>query len=106
MRAWLARHPRLHVHFTPVSASWLNQVERWFALLSEKQIKRGTHRSTVALEQAIHSYLTTYNANPTPFVGTKSAGEILVSLGRFCKRISDSGYSLPFRLPHRRSASR
>jgi transposase len=92
VRAWLARHPRLHVHFTPTSASWLNQVERWFALLSEKQIKRGTHRSTVALEQAIRTHLTTYNANPTPFMWTKSADEILASLGRFCKRISDSAH--------------
>jgi transposase len=92
VKAWLARHPRLHVHFTPTSASWLNQVERWFALLSEKQIKRGTHRSTVALEQAIRTYLTHYNARPTPFMWTKSADEILASLGRFCKRISDSGH--------------
>ena len=53
VKAWFARHPRFHVHFTPTSASWLNQVERWFALLTEKQIKRGTHRSTIELEQAI-----------------------------------------------------
>jgi hypothetical protein len=92
IKAWLARHPRWHVHFTPTSASWLNQVERWFALLSEKEIKRGTHRSAVALEQAIRTYLTRYNANPSPFMWTKSADDILASLGGFCKRISDSGH--------------
>jgi transposase len=92
VKAWLARHPRFHVHFTPTSASWLNQVERWFALLSQKQIKRGTHRSTLQLEQAIRNYLTLYNASPTPFLWTKTADEILASLARFCKRISDSGH--------------
>jgi transposase len=92
IKAWLARHRRFHVHFTPTSASWLNQVERWFALLSEKQIKRGTHRSTIELEQAIRQYLTLYNANPRPFMWTKTADEILQSLARFCKRISDSGH--------------
>ena len=92
IKAWFARHPRFHVHFTPTSASWLNQVERWFALLSEKQIKRGTHRSTIELEQAIRHYLAVYNANPTPFMWTKTADEILASLARFCKRISDSGH--------------
>jgi transposase len=90
VKAWLARHPRVHVHFTPTSASWLNQVERWFALLSQKQIKRGTHRSTFQLEQAIRNYLTIYNTSPTPFLWTKTADEILASLARFCKRISDS----------------
>jgi len=92
VKAWLARHPRFQVHFTPTSASWLNQVERWFALLSEKQIKRGTHRSTLELERAIRHYLTVYNADPKPFIWTKTADEILASLGRFCKRISDSGH--------------
>ena len=90
IRNWLARNPRFQVHFTPTSASWLNQVERWFALLSEKQIKRGTHRSTVELERAIRTYLATYNTDPRPFIWTKSADQILESLGRFCKRISDS----------------
>jgi transposase len=92
IKAWLARHPRFVVHFTPTSSSWLNQVERWFALLSQKQIKRGTHRSTVALEQAIRDYLAIYNEQPKPFIWTKSADDILNSLARFCKRISDSGH--------------
>jgi transposase len=90
--AWFARHPRFHVHFTPTSASWLNQVERWFALLSEQQIRRGTHRSTVQLERAIRDYLKTYNADPRPFVWHKSATDILASIERFCLRISASGH--------------
>jgi len=92
VRNWFARHPRFHAHFTPTSASWLNMVERWFGLLSEKQIKRGSHRSTVELEQAIRQYLAIHNQSPKPFVWTKTADEILESLARFCKRISDSGH--------------
>lgn len=92
VRGWLARHPRFHVHFTPTSASWLNLVERWFALLSERQIKRATHRSTIQLEAAIRSYLNLYNEDPKPFVWTKSADDILASLARFCTRTSDSGH--------------
>ncbi len=92
VRAWFARHPRFHVHFTPTSASWLNQVERWFAALTERQIKRGSHRSTRELEQAIRDYLAIHNQHPKPFVWTKSADDILASVGRFCKRISDSGH--------------
>ena len=92
VKAWLARHPRYHVHFTPTSASWLNQVERWFAELTQKYIRRGTHRSTIELERAIRSYLETYNDEPRPFVWTKSADEILESIKRFCMRTSDSGH--------------
>ena len=92
IKGWLARHPRFIVHFTPTSASWLNQVERWFAELTNKQIKRGTHRSTLVLEQAIKEYVNTYNENPKPFIWTKSADQILESIARFCKRTSDSGH--------------
>jgi transposase len=92
VKRWLARHARFHVHFTPTSASWLNLVERWFALLTERQIKRGSHRSTQELEQAIRDYLAIYNKDPKPFVWTKSADEILQSVARFCKRINDSGH--------------
>jgi hypothetical protein len=67
-------------------------VERWFALLTEKQIKRGSHRSTVELERAIRDYLAIHNKDPNPFVWTKSADEILASIARFCQRISDSGH--------------
>jgi transposase len=89
---WLARHPRFHVHFTPTGASWLNLVERWFAALTEKQIRRGVHRSTRELEDAVRRYIEATNHGPKPFVWTKTADEILVSVGRFCKRISDSGH--------------
>jgi transposase len=92
IRAWLAKRPRFHVHFTPTGASWLNMVERWFAALTEKQIRRGTHRSTRQLETAIKDYLSIHNANPKPFVWTKTADEIFASLSRFCKRINDSGH--------------
>ena len=90
VRAWFARHPRFHVHFTPTSASWLNQVERWFATLTQKQIRRGTHRSTRQLEDAIRQYLDTYNTEPRPFIWSKSADEILASIERFCLRTSNS----------------
>lgn len=90
VKAWLARHPRFHVHFTPTSASWLNQVERWFATLTEKQIRRGAHRSTKDLERAIHDYLKVSNEQPKPFIWTKSADEIMKSIERFCLRISNS----------------
>ena len=62
VKAWMARHPRFHAHFTPTSSSWLNQVERWLATLTERQIRRGTHRSTVELERAIRDYLAANNA--------------------------------------------
>ena len=90
IRNWFARHPRFLVHFTPTSASWLNQVERWFATLTQKQIRRGTHRSTRQLEDAIRSYLDQNNADPKPFVWTKSADAILASVQRFCLRIPNS----------------
>ena len=92
VKGWLARHPRFQIHFTPTSSSWMNLVERWFALLSQRQIKRGTHRSTLELERAIRQYLDIYNQAPKPFIWTKTADEIFASLARFCKRISDSGH--------------
>jgi transposase len=92
IRAWLAKRPRFHVHFTPTSASWLNLVERWFAALTEKQIRRGTHRSVRELEGAIKDYLAVTNQSPKPFVWTRSADEILASLGRFCQRTSETGH--------------
>jgi transposase len=85
-----ARHPRFHIHFTPTSASWLNQVERWFASLTEKCIRCGTHCSTRQLETAIKTYLDINNENPKPFVWSKSADDILASIERFCLRISNS----------------
>jgi transposase len=92
IKRWLAKRPRFHLHFTPTGASWLNLVERWFGLLTEKQIKRAAHRSTRALEAAIVQYLALTNAEPKPFVWTKTADEILASVARFCHRISNSGH--------------
>jgi len=84
IRDWFAKRPRWHVHYTPTSASWINQVERFFADLTEKQIRRGIHRSTAELEAAITAYIETVNANPRPFVWAKSADDILASIKRFC----------------------
>jgi len=92
IRRWLAKRPRFTLHFTPTSASWMNLVERFFATLTEKQIRRGTFRSTQQLESAIKNYLRLYNEDPRPFVWHKTADEILESVGRFCQRTSDSGH--------------
>jgi transposase len=92
IRRWLAKRPRYHLHFTPTSASWLNLVERWFAELTTKQIRRGAHRSTQELETAIYRYTAETNKNPKPFVWTKTADEILASVARYCQRITDSGH--------------
>ncbi len=89
---WLLRRPRLHLHFTPTSASWLNQVKRWFAEITRRQLRHGTYRSTLALEKAIKEYLEVYNENPKPFIWTKRADQILESLKTYCSRISDTGH--------------
>jgi transposase len=89
---WLLRHPRFHVHFTPTYSSWINQVERWFAELTRKQLRRASHRSTRALEHAIRVYLADHNANPKPFVWVKSADDIIDSIARFALRISETGH--------------
>jgi transposase len=88
IKRWLVRHPRFHVHYTPTYSSWINQVERWFAALTEKQLRRGSHCSTRQLEDAIRLHLAVYNENPTPFVWVKTADQILASLRRFCLRTS------------------
>jgi transposase len=80
---WLQRRPRYHLHFTPTHASWLNQVERWFALLTPRQIKRGSHSSLQELEATISEFITTHNQNPKPFVWTTTADQILASIARF-----------------------
>jgi len=84
IRNWLVKRPRWHVHFTPTSASWINQVERFFANLTEKQLRRGVHRSTLELEKAVKDYIDAVNAKPKPFRWTKSADDILSSIKRFC----------------------
>lgn len=86
IRDWFAKRLRWHMHFTPTSSSWINQVERFFALLTEQQIKRGAHRSTAALEAAIAAYIDARNADPKPFRWTKTADDILASIERFCHR--------------------
>jgi transposase len=86
IRDWLAKRPRWHVHFTPTSASWINQIERFFALLTDKQIRRGVHRSTQQLEDDIHIFIEANNADPKPFRWTKSADDILAAVQRFCLR--------------------
>ena len=91
-RRWLAKRPRFHFHFTPTSASWLNLVERWFAALTAKQIKRGAHASTRALEAAIRHYIAITTGAPKPFVWTRTAEEILANVARFCHRISETGH--------------
>jgi transposase len=89
---WLLRHPRFHLHFTPTYSSWINQVERWFALLTDQQLRRGTHRSTRALEDAIRLFLAVHNEHPKPFVWVKTADEILANIARFCLRTSEAGH--------------
>ena len=84
IRAWLAKRPRWRVHLTPTSSSWLNQVERFFALLTERQIRRGAHRSVTELKADIDAFITKHNADPKPFRWTKSADHILASIERFC----------------------
>jgi transposase len=84
IRDWLAKRPRWHVHLTPTSSSWLNQVERFFAMLTDKQIRRGVHRSVEELEAAITAFLDKHNAVPKPFRWIKSADDILAAIERFC----------------------
>jgi len=85
IRAWFAKRPRFHVHFTPTYGSWLNLVERWFAELTTKQIRRGAHRSVSELERAIGAFLDAHNTDPQPFAWTKSADQILASIARFAQ---------------------
>ncbi len=87
VKTWLAKHPRFHLHFTPTSASWLNQVERFFGLITQERIRRGVFTSVPELEAAIHDYLEHHNANPKPFVWTKSAEEIFAKVARARKAL-------------------
>src|SRR5215217_7474728 len=90
IQKWLLAHPRFVLHFTPTSASWLNLVERWFAELTTKLLKRGTHRSVSALNADIRAWMKTWNDDPRPYVWTKTADQILESIRRYCDRINDS----------------
>jgi transposase len=89
VKRWLQRHPRFALHFTPTHASWLNQVERWFAGLTEQQLRRGSHRSKKELRAAIEAYIAKTNGKPKPFVWVKSADQILRSIARFAQRTLD-----------------
>jgi transposase len=86
IKTWLARRPHYHVHFTPTSASWINQVERWFAELTRKQLRRGVHTSTKQLEADIRAFIERHNENPRPYKWTKSADQILAAVKRFCQK--------------------
>lgn len=87
IKRWLVRHPRFQLHFTPTGSSWLNLVQSWFSVFPRKRLKRSPHRSTCALEQTIPDYLATNNAEPTPFVWTRTADEILERLSTFCEHL-------------------
>src|SRR6266568_4829211 len=88
IKAWLARHPRIHLHFTPTGSSWINQVERWFGFLTDQLIRRGVHKSVQALEHQIREWVSTWNNDPKPFVWKKTAQEILDSLARYLQRVT------------------
>jgi transposase/transposase-like protein len=92
IRAWLAKHPRFHLHFTPTGSSWINQVERWFGFLTDQMIRRGVHKNVQALEADIRAWIEHWNDDPKPFIWTKTAEEILDSLASFCRRISGAGH--------------
>jgi transposase len=92
IKAWLAAHPRVKIHFTPTGSSWINQVERWFAFLTDQLLRRGVHTSVAALEKDIREWIKTWNEDPRPFVWRKTAEEILDSLARYCERISGAGH--------------
>ena len=92
VKNWLLRHPRFHCHFIPTYSSWMNLVERFFATLTEHQLRRGTYRSVVALEKAIRNYLDLHNQHPKPFRWSKSADTIIESVSSVIKRINQTGH--------------
>jgi transposase len=92
VKAWLLKHPRFHLHFTPTSSSWLNLVERWFAELTSRKLRRSAHRSVTELETDIRKWINEWNKDPRPFIWTKTADEILETLAAYCERINDSGH--------------
>jgi transposase len=89
---WLLAHPRFHLHFTPTYSSWLNIVERWFAELTNRKLRRSAHRSVQALEADVKSWIEAWNQDPKPFVWTKTADEILNTVAAYCTRINDSAH--------------
>jgi hypothetical protein len=92
IRDWLTKHPRFTLQFTPTGSSWINQVERWFGFLTDQLVKRGVHKSVVALENDVREWIATWNADPRPFAWTKTAEEILATPSTNISRISDAGH--------------
>lgn len=92
VKRWLTAHPRFVMHFTPTSSSWMNLVERWFSELTTKKLRRGTHTSVRQLNTDIRTWIDTWNENPRPYIWTKTADQILASIGNYCTRINDSGH--------------
>ncbi|MFE5539995.1 IS630 family transposase [Streptomyces sp. NPDC056492] len=90
VKKWLLTHPRFQLHFTPTGSSWMNLVERWFAELTNKQIRRGVHKSVQALEKDIRDWIATWNSDPKPYIWTKTADDILERLASYLNRIPDS----------------
>ncbi len=91
IKTWLARHPRIHLHFTPTGSSWINQVQRWFGFLTDQLIRRGVHKSVQSLEHDIREWVSTWNEDPKPFVWKKTAEEILDCLARYLQRVTGQG---------------
>jgi transposase len=92
IKRWLLAHPRFVLHFTPTSSSWLNLVERWFAELTNKKLRRSAHTSVRQLNHDIRSWINTWNDDPRPYVWTKTADQILESISTYCRRITNSGH--------------
>ena len=92
IKAWLGRHPRFHVHFTPTGSSWINQVERWFSYLTTQLLQRGVYKNVQALERDIRAWIKLWNEDPRPFVWKKTAEEILTSLAKYLNRTSGAGH--------------
>lgn len=92
IQQWLLKHPRFQLHFTPTYSSWLNLVERWFTELTNRKLRRSTHRSVAALEADVTAWIEAWNADPKPFIWTRTADQILETLAAYCQRINDSGH--------------
>jgi transposase len=92
IKRWLLRHSRFHLHLTPTYSSWLNLVERWFAELTTRKLRRSAHRSVAELEADLRAWIDAWNDDPRPFVWTKTADEILDTIAHYCHRINDSGH--------------
>jgi len=92
---WLLKHPRFHLHFTPTSSSWLNLVERWFAELTSRKLRRSAHRSVTELEADMRKWINEWNKNPRPFIWTKTADDILAAVKRLCLRTLDVAAAQP-----------